>query len=253
MTLPPISISDITSLMSMFKEFRNKYRYRIYKKVFKFNPKGNDPIVITVGPPPRIYSDTFRLGDINALLEIYYTVSKLYPRRPINVLFGSSNNISGHLLSQYENIIHIGGPETNNFTRMFIRWINSDFGIDIEYVCDEIECNKMKMKIHDSSIEYIRDNKQFTDYGTIVSLYRDRTNKYGRIIWIGGIEFWGVLGGAFILSVRDRYINRYYGLLRELAKYEEFILIFRIKYSDGDRGYHITRIEKEFLREIPLT
>jgi len=205
-----------------------------------------DESEIRQNPEPGEFLYLGKYGDIDSLLEVLTSLSKLSPRLSIKFCTGEEFiNFPGNPYSN--NLILIGGPDYNRIVRDFMQYAPFEF---IERNGTTVLRNKAKNELFESkSIEH---KKEVTDYGFFLKIPNPH-NKSKKLIMINGIHTYGVYGVAKCFLAQDEHeinisIDNCKEVIGKLGKEPNFAVVLEVKSMNEKIG--VPMVKKEHL--IPL-
>ncbi len=147
-------------------------------------------------PEPNEYIYLSKYGDVDALVEVLVSLSRLYPR--INPRILSAGEASSVRSDYTGNLVLIGGPDYNKITGLF------EDCSPYEYIVGKRpEDISLKRKTtgarHRPKMTSVGGKTRITDFGFFVRM-RNPLNATKRLIMIGGAHTYGVFGAAKAFS-----------------------------------------------------
>ena len=182
-------------------------------------------------PEPREFLYLGKYGDIDSLVVILYSLSKLYPVAEIRFFTsGEFENLPGNPLSN--NLILIGGPDYNTVTRRFMRYVPFKF---IEEGDETVLYNSIKRETYRP--EFKEENgiiDEAVDYGFFVKI-PNPFNEKKKLIMINGVHTIGVFGAAkafsfYDLDERDVVRDNAKTVIDAIGPDPYFAAVFRVNY-----------------------
>ena len=139
-----------------------------------------------------------KFGDIDSLVVVYTSLSKLYPQ--LNIKFCTGEEFDQQQGNPYaENLILLGGPDYNKITRLFMKHTPFRFA---KKKGTTVLKNKTNNKFFQAKFVRSGGNETVTDYGFFFKIPNPR-NEQKKLIMINGIHTYSVYGAAKCFSVYD--------------------------------------------------
>jgi hypothetical protein len=193
-----VSVATLSNTISYFLTFRLRLI-----RLISFKNKEN--IYVVSGNKSEQYgsnSAALLMGpDASAANLVYRTLEQLYADSEIKHLYSSTGD---HSVYNDENVVSVGGPVFNTFTKAVIDHLGSDIYFDASD------------KLHVYENEYEKNETTLKDYGLIIKL----NNPYRpsrKVIIVAGCGSNGCLAASFILTKNRKFPNLRKTLMSELG------------------------------------
>lgn len=189
-------------------------------------------------PEPGEFLYLGKYGDIDSLLEVLTSLSKLFPR--LSTKFCTSEEFVSIPGNPYaNNLILIGGPDYNRIVRDFMQYTPFEF---IERNGVVVLRNKEK----DEFFESRENENEVDDYGFFLKI-ANPNNPSKKLIMVNGIHTYGVYGAAKCFLAQDEHeINISVGnceeVINDLGKERDFAVVLEVKSINKKIG--VPRIKK---------
>lgn len=150
-------------------------------------------------PEPEGFLYLGKYGDIDSLVTLRVSLSRLYPTLQIKVC--TSEEFSKLPSTQYaNNLIVVGGPDYNKTTRTLMKYTPFEF---IEKGKSVVLKIKEKNKYFQANFKRRRGIvEEVTDYGFFLKIPNPHNDKK-KLIMINGIHTYGVYGAAKCFSLNE--------------------------------------------------
>jgi hypothetical protein len=211
--LPYSTLSGITeSLVRAIVDYNDNHTpsHLYFHELWKFKPRDKVYIICPEltepdkrqNPEENEFLYLGKYGDIDSLLILYTSLSKLYPS--IDIIFCTSKefkNIPGNPYA--ENLVLVGGPYYNEITRHYLTKHQI-----IPYKFKEMKGGEIGLKIPTqkgllkSNFSDDQDLSNVLDHGFFVRT-KNPQNHSKSIIMINGIHTYGVVGAAKCFSLHQ--------------------------------------------------
>lgn len=203
---------------------------RLYlSHIYQF--KNGDVAYVISGSLPKPENDkddtTLIKGpDANGANLIVRTLEEILPKSNIKHLF--THNTTSTFQIKDENIVTVGGPKFNSFTRSVSKYLPNSIAFDDKGV------------LHIKDREYCKDVDNCKDFGVIIRIhnpFRDKKN----ILIIAGCGTYGVLAASYVLTKNQRYPGLKKSLIkklpyRTLRQHKEFYAIVSCDTNNNEVG-----------------
>lgn len=233
-----------TAILNYIKNLTPSHLY--FRQLWGFNP--GDVVYLVCPeleepdsrqhPEPNEFLYLGKYGDIDALITLFSTLSKLYPNITLRICTGKEFKAYKPIPNS-ENLILLGGPDYNEITRHYMK---NTRRVPYKFIDagDESEAIKLPRGygMAQAAIEMDDSRANGIDYGFFVR-FQNPHNKKKTIIMVNGIHTYGVYGAAKCFALNqdgetDVSTENCKKILSKIGKHSKFGVHFKLQIMQNE-------------------